>query len=563
MTHTEPLPRPWEPPPGWPAATAARVFALAMALGDLLHGREWAGGVVLLGLVLLAAVYSSADLNLPMPLTRVLPVTEGILVTALLLAGGTTYPAAALGYLAVPPIVAGLRAGAVSTVTTALAIALTAALSSLAGNAGEIPTGLVTVWLVIGTVLGLAASVFFRGARRTEERHAAYVEARRLLSDLRSVSDKLPGGLNPTSPTEELLTGVEAAADTVRLAWYDAGRDRPLAERGEPARPAEPAMVVRLTSGPGDVRPARSWPLSRRPAGLPAEPLIEGRMLLVPVTQDDRPVGTLVAVGRGSWTEAEAEAIRRLVEDHRLQLETAALYEEIQRIATAEERSRLARDIHDGIAQEIAALGFLADDLAAGAPDEETREAAEALRGEITRVVSELRLSIFDLRQEVDAPGGLSGALAEYVREVGKRSGLRLHLSFDESPRPMPVRVEGEVLRIAQEALGNVRQHADAENVWLTLHSDASGLLLLIEDDGVGGAAARDGHYGLASMAERAQRIGASLAITDRPDGGTSVAVDLPITTPAGSAALPPPDAPGSTAPRSAKRRTALEGADS
>ena len=158
MTHTEPLPRPWEPPPGWPAATAARVFALAMALGDLLHGREWAGGVVLLGLVLLAAVYSSADLNLPMPLTRVLPVTEGILVTALLLAGGTTYPAAALGYLAVPPIVAGLRAGAVSTVTTALAIALTAALSSLAGNAGEIPTGLVTVWLVIGTVLGLAAA---------------------------------------------------------------------------------------------------------------------------------------------------------------------------------------------------------------------------------------------------------------------------------------------------------------------------------------------------------------------------------------------------------------------
>ena len=66
-----------------------------------------------------------------------------------------------------------------------------------------------------------------------------------------------------------------------------------------------------------------------------------------------------------------------------------------------------------------------------------------------------------------------------------------------------------------------------------------------------------------AAWAERAQRIGASLAITDRPDGGTSVAVDLPITTPAGSAALPPPDAPGSTAPRSAKRRTALEGADS
>lgn len=563
MTRTDAPPRPWEPPPGWPAATAARVFALAMALGDLFRSGEWADGVVLLGLVLLAGVYSSADLNLPVPLTRVLPVTEGILVTALLLAGGATYPAAALGYLAVPPIVAGLRAGAVSTVTTALAIAVTAALSSTTDAGGDLPAGLVAVWLVTGTVLGLAASLIFRVARRTEERHGAYVEARRLLSDLRSVSEKLPGGLSPTSPTEQLLASVEAAADTVRLAWYDAARDRPSAERGEPARPAEPAIVVRLTTRMGEPRRTGPWPWARSSAGPPTEPLIEGRLLLVPVTQDDRPVGTLVAVGRSTWTEAETREIRRLVDDHRLQLETGALYEEIHRLATTEERSRLARDIHDGIAQEIAALGFLADDLAAGAPDEETREAAEALRAEITRVVSELRLSIFDLRQEVDAPGGLSGALAEYVREVGKRSGLRVHLSFDESPRPMPVRVEGEVLRIAQEALGNVRQHADAENVWLTLHSDDTGLLLLIEDDGVGGAVSRDGHYGLTTMAERAQRIGATLTVADRPDGGTSVAVDLPITTPADSAALPPSDASGPAAPRSSGRRTALEGADS
>jgi signal transduction histidine kinase len=229
----------------------------------------------------------------------------------------------------------------------------------------------------------------------------------------------------------------------------------------------------------------------------------------------------------GSWgPEVDPGDLQDLVDEQSLRLDTALLFDEVRSLATTEERNRLARDIHDGVAQEIVSLGYLADEIAALSEDAAARRRAYDLRAEITRVVSELRFSIFDLRHDVGEAGSFSGALAEYVREVSTHSDLRVHLTFDERGPRMPRRTEGELLRIAQEAIGNVRKHAHATNLWVSLVTDGTSIMLVIEDDGVGSAAPRDGHYGLHTMRERAERINADLAVGPRRDGGTVVILE-------------------------------------
>jgi signal transduction histidine kinase len=178
--------------------------------------------------------------------------------------------------------------------------------------------------------------------------------------------------------------------------------------------------------------------------------------------------------------------------------------------------------MHDGVAQEIVALGYVVDEIESVSDDVRTRELAASLRDEITRVVSELRYSIYDLRHQV-TDHRLSGALAEYVRELSTGTDIRVHLSFDESGPELSARTETELLRIAQEAIGNVRRHSQAKNAWVSFATDGFLIDLQIEDDGVGQAGPRDRHWGLQTMAERARGIGATLFVRERPGGGTRV----------------------------------------
>ena len=105
---------------------------------------------------------------------------------------------------------------------------------------------------------------------------------------------------------------------------------------------------------------------------------------------------------------------------------------------------------------------------------------------------------------------------------------LRVNLVLDESGPALPPRTESELLRVAQEAIGNVRKHAHADNLWVTLVSDGTTLLLEVEDDGVGDARPKDRHWGLQSMQERAAGIDASLEVMSRQGGGTIVRLQSP-----------------------------------
>src|SRR6266536_214242 len=205
------------------------------------------------------------------------------------------------------------------------------------------------------------------------------------------------------------------------------------------------------------------------------------------------------------------------------------LLDEVRSLATSEERQRLAHEIHDGVAQELVMVGYGIDNALATLPEvDATTEELRVLRSEVTRVITELRLSLFELRSEVDRYGGLATAIADYARTVGQSAGLRVHLSLDESTARLPAATEAELLRIAQEAITNARKHAGAENLWVTCTIDPPYAEIEVSDDGHGMVdRPKEGRYGLAIMAERAERIRGRLEIRPRIPTGTTVAVEL------------------------------------
>ncbi|HLU27262.1 MAG TPA: sensor histidine kinase, partial [Glycomyces sp.] len=247
---------------------------------------------------------------------------------------------------------------------------------------------------------------------------------------------------------------------------------------------------------------------------------------------EGRTVG-LVAIESDDPTAFGAESITDAQEQTKgaaLRLETALLFEDVRSMATTEERQRLAREIHDGIAQELAMLGYGIDNAMAVLPEDagEASTELEDLRSEVTRLVTELRFSLFELRSNVDRQGGLASAIADYARTVGASAGLRVHLSLDEGGARLPASTEAELLRIAQEAITNARKHARAENLWVTCEVDPPYTRIEVTDDGQGLAReASEGRYGLAIMSERAERIRGSLEIRPHQPHGTTVAVVL------------------------------------
>ena len=211
----------------------------------------------------------------------------------------------------------------------------------------------------------------------------------------------------------------------------------------------------------------------------------------------------------------QVSRLMKVVDDHSLRIHAALTFDEVRALATREERHRLAREIHDGVAQEIASLGYLVDDISAHADTADQRQRLGDLRGELTRVVGELRHSIFDLRSDISPSAGLGSALSDYLRQVGARSGITVHLTLDEAPTRLRAEAETELLRIAQEAITNARKHSNAENLWVDCRIRPPFARISVRDDGRGLVESRDGSYGLKIMRERARRIDATLEIGD------------------------------------------------
>lgn len=210
-------------------------------------------------------------------------------------------------------------------------------------------------------------------------------------------------------------------------------------------------------------------------------------------------------------------------------IDNARWFSRIGTLAAERERSRIARDLHDSVGQSLALVGFELDRAAKSRTEGEVRRQLHDLRETVRSVMSDLRETLYDLRTDVSEEFSLSSALLDFVDRVGRRSGLRISTTVD-APLRLPLAVEREFWRIAQEAVTNVERHADAKSLALVWTTHENGAVLCVTDDGQGMASGdhrRPGGYGLLGMQERADAVGALLAVTSAPGAGTEVRVTL------------------------------------
>ena len=264
-------------------------------------------------------------------------------------------------------------------------------------------------------------------------------------------------------------------------------------------------------------------------ASAAAAPLIAGGELL----------GALVLVAEQPdlFEPRQASLFQAIAQQASLAISNAQLHAQVQQMAVLEERYRLSREMHDGLAQTLGVLGWQLDHLQKLMAEGRLEAAEETLsvgRRMVREAYVDVREAIDGLRLVVDHSGGLASALEEYVADFEQRTGIEISLELGSDLPSLPVEAELQLLRIAQEALANVRKHAAAGKVWVRLGGQTSGgrMLLTIADDGQGFDLALPrgrGRLGLSTMRERAQSQGGELSVVTGPNQGTRVTVSLPL----------------------------------
>jgi signal transduction histidine kinase len=535
LSPAPPADRGTAPRPSWIAAWVrfpllVLVVGLTVSTDDSPESWTW------LAVLAVAAVFAVPARG-SSRLARVGRIAE-VVVAALAAARSGPAVGSTLPYLAAPVLAAGLVGGAADAFALlglAAALLVTRAWGTdLLDNPDFVR--LSVTWLVVAAVVAMVASWagrWLRMARPTvSDPEPEYAQATRLLTQLRTVARQLPGTLDPGSIADRLLDEIRSVAPTDRaavLTGSGGGRLVVLAQAGID-------RVDWETSLDADTPVAEAW-LSQQHQGSArtlarTQPAGEVSSLVLPLVTGVRTVGLVLLESdrSGAYPPEVVAAAGAVADTAALRLETALLFDDVRSIATAEERQRLAREIHDGVAQELVMVGYGIDNALAQLPPgaDGSERSLRTLREEVTRVITELRLSLFELRSDVDRHGGLGTAIADYARTVGAAGGMRVHLSLDEAGARLPAAVEGELLRIAQEAVTNARKHSRADNLWVTCEVDPPFARVEVSDDGQGmPPRTRDGSYGMSIMAERASRVRATLDIAPRTPRGTTVSVVL------------------------------------
>lgn len=272
----------------------------------------------------------------------------------------------------------------------------------------------------------------------------------------------------------------------------------------------------------------------------------------VAIYADNTPLGVL-NVASEDWRELQIEELQLLhiISDQiGLAIQRARLSAEhtraAARLATIEERNRLAREIHDTLAQGLAAIALqleTADALSATRP-QRAHEAIQRALSLARSNLEEARRSVMDLRavhlQDHTLPEALI-ALATREINISQQSA---HLEPTPVvqcmciPSPdfpaLPARIEAGLYRIAQEALTNAQKHAQAQHIEVTLTANDHQVRLVVQDDGCGfdsyavAQSSAEGHFGLAGMSERIKLLGGNICIQSEPGAGTCIDVQVP-----------------------------------
>jgi signal transduction histidine kinase len=493
-------------------AVAARVFTLAVIVSTAFLGDTDRNG--LWYVVVVAAVAEVCSLTRALPEASI-AIFEGAFTAAIAVA---SFPAneAALPYLATPALIGGIAGGfawASGVLAVEAAVLTTGSFVLLGAYDADLVGGSVT-WLTTGLGLGFLGT-FTRHNIIRSSADATYRSALDLIKQLHALSGKLTSGLDPVDLADHVLAAVSEEIVVLRAVVAV----RSTSGAFSPLRYSEGAIPFSIEDADGLLY--RCWQ-TRRPV------LSTTRIALPLVTETERVAVVLADCVAQPDRRAVDRALERL-EPQAVQLNAALLFTSVRESATSEERQRIAREVHDGVAQDVASLGYLIDNIGESSTDPQQAEDVARLRKEVSRVVAELRNSVFDLRNEVGATQGLGQSVASYARHVGSHSDLTVHVTLDESTIRLRPKVEAELLRIAQESINNARRHSGGENLWVHCRVQPPFAEIEVVDDGQGLGTGREDSHGIKIMRERADRIGADLVVQSPADDGRGTRVSIRI----------------------------------
>ena len=269
-----------------------------------------------------------------------------------------------------------------------------------------------------------------------------------------------------------------------------------------------------------------------------AEP--EDGRLRVPLASGASTLGAIeVRLSEPELSEERREALRILADQAASAIERAELYANLQHFteqlmsADEEQRRRLARDLHDGIAPILVSAYQHLQMLYANTPPEQRGERLEKSVQHLRKAIQETRGLIAGLRPATLDDLGLAGALAAEAQEMAKDAGWDL-VTEVEDPGPLSLEAEATIFRVLHEALENAKAHAAAQRVRFVLRPSAEDVVAVVADDGRGFLTtdwlqAGTGHFGLLGMRERIALLGGECRITSRPGAGTEIRIRVPL----------------------------------
>jgi GAF domain-containing protein len=255
--------------------------------------------------------------------------------------------------------------------------------------------------------------------------------------------------------------------------------------------------------------------------------------MALPLVVADRLIGVLDVQSNKAnrFSESDVWVMTALADLISVAIQNARLYGQAQVLAALEERTRLARELHDSVSQALYGIGLGARTARALLDRDPTRlrEPLDYVMSLAEAGLTEMRALIFELRPESLEQEGLITALSKQASSLQARHNIRVNTDFGEEPQ-IAVEVKESVYRIAREALHNTVKHAQATQVFLSLKPDGDGYKLRIEDNGSGFDAGHPfpGHLGLQSMRERTTRLNGELHIDSAPGQGTRIVVHIP-----------------------------------
>jgi len=262
----------------------------------------------------------------------------------------------------------------------------------------------------------------------------------------------------------------------------------------------------------------------------------------VPVIFKGQIVGNLYLADKAAANQfslEDEELLTMFATQAAIAIENARLYEQVQALAVATERERIAREMHDGLAQVLSYVNAktqAVQELLQTGQVEPAQAQLQQLQEAAQEVYADVREAILGLRTTIGKGRGLFPVLEEYLQRFTEQAGVQTELTISPgiSAFSFDPRAEIQLMRIVQEALTNVRKHAQAGRAWVRFVANGAWAEVTIEDDGRGFDPNNPRRsawpcFGLQTMRERAEAAGGSLEVESRPGKGTHVRARIPL----------------------------------